>query len=158
MKGLGTKRLRNGMVEIYGNFDGNSVNGKGYKKWKRVVVHNTSMNNNPNTSMNGAQTNKNLSTSVHRVTELYIYRGTMKDSKIEGQGEFKWPDGRHYIGEFVNSCMQGYGKLIWHDAKNAQGAASKSVYKGQFVANIFHGQGKINWGNGDIYEGEFENG
>jgi hypothetical protein len=69
------------------------------------------MNNNNNTS-NGALA-KNLSTSVHRVTEIYVYRGMMRDSKIEGQGEFKWPDGRHYIGEFVNSCMQGYGKLIW---------------------------------------------
>jgi hypothetical protein len=41
MKGLGTKKLRNGMVEIHGVFDGNSVNGKGYKKWKRVVIHQT---------------------------------------------------------------------------------------------------------------------
>jgi hypothetical protein len=119
MKGLGTKRLRNGMVEIYGNFDGNSVNGKGYKKWKRVVVHNTAnsqsalLQQNNNSSKMGP-----LSTSVHRVTEVYIYRGQMKDSKIEGQGEFKWPDGRHYIGEFVNSCMQGYGKLIWVDTRN----------------------------------------
>jgi hypothetical protein len=39
MKGLGTKKLKNGMVEINGVFDGNSVNGKGSKKWKRLVVH-----------------------------------------------------------------------------------------------------------------------
>jgi hypothetical protein len=39
MKGTGTKKLKNGMVEIHGCFDGNSVNGKGYKKWKRVVIH-----------------------------------------------------------------------------------------------------------------------
>jgi hypothetical protein len=44
MKGIGTKRLKNGMVEIHGAFDGNQVNGKGYKKWKRVVVHQTSSN------------------------------------------------------------------------------------------------------------------
>ena len=92
MKGLGTKKLRNGMVEIQGMFDGNSVNGKGSKKWKRQVVHQT------NSSTTG--THKNLSTNVHRVTEVYLYRGNMRDSKIEGQGEFKWPDGRHYIGEF----------------------------------------------------------
>ena len=78
----------------------------------------------------------------------------MKDSRIDGQGEFKWPDGRHYIGEFVNSCMEGYGKLSWLDPKvNPQLPPSKSTYKGQFVANIFHGQGKITWGNGDTYEG-----
>lgn len=115
MKGLGTKRLKNGMVEIHGAFDGNQVNGKGYKKWKRVVVHQTSSNV-LNTSVQNV--GKGLSTSTHRVTEIYIYRGQMKDSRIEGQGEFKWPDGRHYIGEFVNSCMQGYGKLMWIDSKS----------------------------------------
>lgn len=122
MKGIGTKKLRNGMVEIHGFFDGNSVNGKGYKKWKRVVVHQTSSNlnqglNDSKLNAGAVSSNKNLSTSVHRVTEIYIYRGSMKDSRIEGQGEFKWPDGRHYIGEFVNSCMEGYGKLIWLDQK-----------------------------------------
>ena len=30
MKGTGTKKLKNGMVEIHGCFDGNSVNGKGH--------------------------------------------------------------------------------------------------------------------------------
>jgi hypothetical protein len=39
MRGLGTKRIRNGLIEIHGVFEGNSANGKGYKKWKRVVVH-----------------------------------------------------------------------------------------------------------------------
>ncbi len=37
MKGLGTKKLKNGQVEIHGIFDNNLVNGKGYKKWKRFV-------------------------------------------------------------------------------------------------------------------------
>lgn len=36
MKGLGTKRMRYGGVEIHGIFDNNCVNGKGYKKWKRI--------------------------------------------------------------------------------------------------------------------------
>jgi hypothetical protein len=31
---------------------------------------------------------------------MYIYRGTFSNSKIDGKGEFKWPDGRHYIGDF----------------------------------------------------------
>ena len=32
-----------------------------------------------------------------------MYRGSLKDSQILGYGEFKWPDGRHFIGDFVNS-------------------------------------------------------
>ena len=35
MKGMGTKRLRGGLIEIHGFFENNLVNGKGYKKWKR---------------------------------------------------------------------------------------------------------------------------
>jgi hypothetical protein len=37
MKGLGTKKIRNGAIEIHGNFDGHNVNGRGYKKWKKFV-------------------------------------------------------------------------------------------------------------------------
>lgn len=36
---------------------------------------------------------------------VYTYRGNLKDSQIMGYGEFKWPDGRHYIGDFINSQM-----------------------------------------------------
>lgn len=38
MKGLGTKKINNGMIEIHGVFDNNLVNGKGYKKWKRFIA------------------------------------------------------------------------------------------------------------------------
>jgi hypothetical protein len=34
----------------------------------------------------------------------------------------------------------------------------KNTYKGEFLANVFHGQGNLNLGNGDFYEGQFENG
>jgi len=64
-----------------------------------------------------------------------VYRGNLKEGKIEGQGEFKWPDGtRHYIGNFENSQMQGFGKLTFLDKYGG-----KAVYKGDFMANLFHG-------------------
>lgn len=37
MKGIGTKKMNNGALEIHGTFDGESVNGKGYKKWKKFT-------------------------------------------------------------------------------------------------------------------------
>ena len=37
---------------------------------------------------------------VKSPTEIYKYRGQLKDTKIDGKGEFKWPDGRQYFGEF----------------------------------------------------------
>lgn len=34
----------------------------------------------------------------------------------------------------------------------------KNTYKGEFLANVFYGKGILNLGNGDFYEGQFENG
>ena len=115
MRGMGTKRQ--GGVEIHGMFENNKVNGKGYKKWKRVSNNNGCRN---------------------KIVEFYLYRGMLKESRIEGQGEFKWPDGRHYIGEFRNSSMHGYGRLLWTDK-----TGGKCVYKGEFMANVFHGLGRL---------------
>lgn len=49
---------------------------------------------------------------------------------MEGPGEFKWPDGRHFIGDFYNCQLHGFGKLLWHDKY-----AGKAVFKGNFLAN-----------------------
>lgn len=88
MKGQGTKITNNGTVEISGFFDGNGIiNGKGIKKWKKVFYEQQQF-----------YPYKRI-----KVEENYFYRGNLKDSIIQGYGEFKWPDGRHYIGDFVNS-------------------------------------------------------
>lgn len=39
MKGKGVKRLNGGELEIGGIFEKNTVNGKGHKKWSKVVDH-----------------------------------------------------------------------------------------------------------------------
>lgn len=84
MKGQGTKKLKFGAIEIAGNFsNGGEVNGKGLKKWRKII--------------------KNSNSRQPKQYEYYIYRGNLENSQIEGFGEFKWPDGRHYIGNFVNS-------------------------------------------------------
>ena len=49
----------------------------------------------------------------HNDNGIYIYRGNLVESQISGYGVFKWPDGRHYIGDFVNAQMHGHGKLSW---------------------------------------------
>ena len=90
MRGQGVKKSNDGNIEVSGYFDsGNTVNGKGYKKWKRATY--TQQNFYPYKSIKNE--------------EIYIYRGNLVDSQIQGYGEFKWPDGRHYIGWFVNSQM-----------------------------------------------------
>lgn len=81
--------------------------------------------------------------------QTYYYRGQLKDTNIDGKGEFRWPDGRHYFGEFFQGTMNGKGKLAWNDKYGG-----KAVYKGDFVFNQFHGKGHLVWSNGDIYSGK----
>jgi hypothetical protein len=83
-------------------------------------------------------------------SETYQYRGKLVDNSIQGKGEFKWPDGRQYFGEFLRGTMNGFGKLTWTDQYGG-----KATYKGEFVNNLFHGKGRLIWSNGDIYEGTF---
>lgn len=138
MKGNGVKKSNGGMVELSGHFDGRGViNGKGYKKWKKFSYEQQTF----------------YPYKLNKIEEVFLYRGNLKDSQIQGYGEFKWPDGRHYIGDFVNSQMQGQGKMTW-----ATKAGKKIIYKGQFLANVFHGDGTLSLHNGDTYEGQFENG
>ena len=102
MRGQGTKKLRFGAVEVAGYFtNGGEVNGKGLKKWRKVV--------------------KATNSRMSKQYEYFIYRGNLENSQIEGFGEFKWPDGRHYIGNFVNSQMHGQGKMTWTESPNAAG-------------------------------------
>lgn len=108
--------------------------------------------------------NSGLQKSKSLLNESYQYRGSLKtfpgqqicslnQNIIDGAGEFKWPDGRHYFGEFNNGTMNGHGKLIWNDKYGG-----KATYKGQFIGNLFHGYGILKWSNGDTYSGDFHNG
>ena len=81
----------------------------------------------------------------------------MENSQIQGYGEFKWPDGRHYIGDYVNSQMHGHGKMTWFDTNPSTGEQIKMVYKGNLFANVIQGMGILHKSNGDCYEGEFSN-
>lgn len=81
------------------------MNGKGFKKWR--------------------------TSEFEKHDNVHIYRGNLVQSKISGFGVFKWPDGRHYIGEFVNAQMHGHGKISWTDSDGI-----KCVYKGKMFANV----------------------
>ena len=75
--------------------------------------------------------------------EYFIYRGNLENSLIQGFGEFKWPDGRHFIGDFVNSQMHGHGKMTWFDTHPTSGEQIKIIYKGNFFANVIQGMGVL---------------
>lgn len=40
-----------------------------------------------------------------------MYKGEWKNNKMDGNGEFTWPDGRKYIGSYVEDKKHGYGEF-----------------------------------------------
>jgi hypothetical protein len=66
---------------------------------------------------------------------------------INGFGQCKWTDGRHYTGQWVDDKMQGEGEYQFTDGQS---------YKGQFLDDECHGFGVWKWGNGKTYEGNWE--
>ena len=39
------------------------------------------------------------------------------NNKMEGKGEFTWPDGRYYIGDYVDDKKEGQGVFHWPDGR-----------------------------------------
>jgi hypothetical protein len=48
----------------------------------------------------------------------------------EGQGEYQWPDGNRYIGEWKNNMLNGKGLFTWYDDR---------LYLGDWHDNMMHG-------------------
>ena len=42
-----------------------------------------------------------------------MYEGSWKDNKMEGEGNFKWPDGRCYTGQYLDDKKAGHGTFTW---------------------------------------------
>lgn len=40
---------------------------------------------------------------------------------MDGHGEFTWPDGRNYIGDYVNDKKEGFGIFTWPDGREYSG-------------------------------------
>jgi len=40
---------------------------------------------------------------------------------MNGKGEFKWPDGRKYIGNYENDKKEGHGVFYWPDGRKYDG-------------------------------------
>ena len=40
---------------------------------------------------------------------------------MDGIGTYTWPDGRKYIGEFLNDQTNGQGSYFWNDGRKFEG-------------------------------------
>jgi hypothetical protein len=54
--------------------------------------------------------------------ERGTYKGQFKNNEENDEkGEFKWPCGSRYIGNWVNGAKNGKGKFIWDDGGYYEG-------------------------------------
>ncbi|CAI2378234.1 unnamed protein product [Moneuplotes crassus] len=74
------------------------------------------------------------------------YRGYWENDRFHGKGKITTPEGIIFEGEFINGFREKYGKIFYED---------RSVYTGELEDWTRQGIGKLE-GNGDIYEGEFD--
>ena len=44
---------------------------------------------------------------------------------MSGQGDFTWPDGRYYIGGYIDDKKDGKGIFTWPDGREYSGNWSK---------------------------------
>jgi len=42
-------------------------------------------------------------------------------NKMHGRGSFRWPDGRHYEGQYVDDKKEGQGVFEWPDGRKYLG-------------------------------------
>ena len=73
------------------------------------------------------------------------YEGDLNsEGKKHGQGTYRWPNGRTYVGEWCENRMHGEGLETWPNG---------SSYQGHFKENKRHGHGIFTWPDGRQYIG-----
>ena len=78
-------------------------------------------------------------------TEVVPYEGELNsEGKKHGQGMYRWPNGRTYVGEWCDNQMHGEGVESWPNG---------SRYRGQFRANRRQGHGTFTWPDRRQYTG-----
>ena len=55
---------------------------------------------------------------------------------MDGQGEFVWPNGDRYIGQYINGKRNGLGDMEYGDG---------DIYRGAWRNGQYHGQGRYRW-------------
>lgn len=101
-----------------------------------------------------------------------IFIGTYDQNGLQtGFGEFHWPSGDTYCGEFLQGQFNGNGTLTYAaggsyfgnwDMGQKQGFGilefvDGSEYTGNFENNLIQGEGTYTFVNGDVYTGSFLN-
>jgi hypothetical protein len=68
---------------------------------------------------------------------------------LSGEGETVWPDGKRYIGHYLDDLKHGYGTFVWEDGNK---------YEGDWYLGKQHGKGVIVMLTGERKSGVWEDG
>lgn len=81
------------------------------------------------------------------IKRAIIYEGRYDDGKKSGKGDFLFPNGDYFRGNFDRDMKEGFGVLV---------SFSKNfVYKGEFKQDQIRGQGICLLSNGMVIEGYY---
>ena len=75
-----------------------------------------------------------------------IYKGYWKNDKKNRIGEYTWPNGQKYTGDFVDDQFEGYGETTLVDG---------TIYKGYWKNDKRNGKVVYTWPDGQKYVGDF---
>lgn len=68
---------------------------------------------------------------------------------MHGKGIYTWPNGKRYVGDYVNDKKEGKGVFTWPDGRE---------YDGEWKNGKQHGVGKYKGSDGTTRVGNWENG
>ena len=85
------------------------------------------------------------------------YVGEFLDGQFHGWGTFTFPDGRKYVGEFRNGVKHGQGTFTFSSRTGPMAQFAGQKYVGELRNDSFNGQGIYTFPDGAKYVGEFKN-
>ena len=77
------------------------------------------------------------------------YYGNFTNGKIEGKGVLRFANGNKYLGHWKDQTRDGRGRFEFREGH---------VYQGDFRRDEFDGEGTMRYANGDVYDGTWKSG
>lgn len=77
------------------------------------------------------------------------YSGQWKDGAMHGKGMFMWPDGKKYVGDFSRDSFNGNGEMTWPNGDK---------FVGRWSDDEMWGEGVFTYADGRTCSGHFEHG
>lgn len=100
-----------------------------------------------------------------------VYEGAMRNGVPEGQGVFRYDDGRRYEGQFAGGRFNGAGRMVYPDGRRVDAQFRNDfeetgtltypdgrVFDGQLQKGVPQGKGTMSMRDGTRVTGAFQNG